>query len=104
MSEKVIDVVEAINLWPMKAYKGCKTQATASLGARGAALGKIACGAAAPVIVTVPCVTVGILGGPFGIAFGAIAGVIIGSVVAVPTVIWGVGDLLIPEVLYKRKE
>lgn len=101
--KKVGKIIKAVNFFPKNVYEQSESQVAASFGARGAGLSKIGFGAAAPVVIIVPCVTVGLLGGPFGVAAGAIAGVFVGTFVAVPTIVWGVGDLIMPEVFYKRK-
>lgn len=48
-------------------------------------------------VAVIPVVTaMGIVGGPFGVAGMAVAS----TVCMVPIILWGVGDLLIPELLY----
>ncbi len=48
-------------------------------------------------VIVIPVVTaMGIVGGPFGVAGMAVAS----TVCMVPIICWGVGDLLIPELIY----
>ena len=92
--EALGEATVAINMMPRAAYRGCKNPIAAGFAARGAGLGKICLGAAAPVVLMI-----GAVPNPAGMVFAALAG----PLIAVPTVIWGVGDLLVPELFYKRK-
>ena len=75
-----------------KANRGEKKRWVASLQARGLGFTKILSSAVAIPVFT----AAGIVAGPFGVAGMAVAS----TVTMVPIVVWGVGDMICPELIY----
>lgn len=89
--EALAETFWGVNTIPLAVHKKVRNPLLRGLATRGAALGKITLGALMPVIMIV-----GAVPSPAHIVFGAI----VGPLMAVPTIVWGVGDIIAPELLY----